>query len=220
MRNPWWAFALPLMATCSTSSPTSPTNPPTNPPANPAGPQFSISFMLANSASLSLSEPIPVPGRLVDLRERVPTARALHDQHDDDSELHVARGNVSAHWNRSVEPFDWRVRRDPDRDRPNQRRRWWSSPRWTSVGLRRLHRTAVARIARSHFARMWSDILEPARHARVVDHIPSYRHLPVDRTAMPVEPLGEWAGSANTVRRTSGLVTVGGLMRRCVDGAC
>jgi hypothetical protein len=62
MRNPWWAFALPLMATCSTSSPTSPTNPPTNPPANPAGPQFSISFMLANSASLSLSEPIPCPG--------------------------------------------------------------------------------------------------------------------------------------------------------------
>jgi hypothetical protein len=55
MRNQWWAFALPVtMMACGTSSPTGPTQ--------PASPQFSIRFVLASPAGLSLSEPMPCPG--------------------------------------------------------------------------------------------------------------------------------------------------------------
>ncbi len=54
MRNEWWALALPALMACSDGSPTSPTQ--------PASPQFSITFVLADPADLSVSEPMACPG--------------------------------------------------------------------------------------------------------------------------------------------------------------
>jgi hypothetical protein len=54
MRSSWWLLAVWAMAACSAPSPTSPTI--------PAIPEFSIRFVLADPARLSLSEPMPCPG--------------------------------------------------------------------------------------------------------------------------------------------------------------
>ena len=54
MRRQCWALLLPMIAACNGSVPTVPTD--------PAIPQFAIRFILANPASLSLSEPVPCPG--------------------------------------------------------------------------------------------------------------------------------------------------------------
>lgn len=54
MRNLWWASSVLMMVACGSSSPTSPTK--------PAIPEFSIRFLLADPARLSLSEPMRCPG--------------------------------------------------------------------------------------------------------------------------------------------------------------
>jgi hypothetical protein len=54
MRHRWWLLAILVMAACNASSPTGPTQ--------PATPEFSIRFVLANPASLSVSDPMPCTG--------------------------------------------------------------------------------------------------------------------------------------------------------------